>query len=176
MIEDRTKVSPIHRSLKRSPSGQLSGSVKADESTSVEIWDDRFRLPVRLYFSGRGPDSPLVGVEIGSEEHRTTPVDPAQLAYVVNQLPVLVAYARAEIDWGAGGSREALIRALDDAGTTRRGKPGKFFRIIGEEYSARVREGDGAPVTAIAAAHDVSVASASRWVKEARRRGYLRAS
>ena len=173
MIEDRTLIRVPHRTV-RHPSGRIHPSARDDLRVSVEVWDDRFRLPVRLYFEHGGSDAALVGVEIGSEEHRDTPMDPAQLTHLAKSLPVYVAYVRAEQDFEASRSQtDRLLEALNETGTTRRGKPGRFYRIIGEDYAARVREGDAAPVTSLAAAHGVVKSTASRWVKEARRRGYI---
>ena len=174
VIEDRTTVRPVHREIWHRRSGRVNPSALDDQRTSVEIWDDRFRLPLWLYFEHNGQGAPLVGIEVGSESHADTPLDPTQLMHVTKNLPMYVAYARAEIALDADPSQTGLlVEALNEAGTTRRGKPGRFFRVIGEEYAARVGEGDSAPVTSIAAAHGVVLSTASRWVKEARRRGYI---
>jgi len=145
-----------------------------DPRVRVEVVDDAFALPIRLYFSEFGPDALVVGVEIGSEDHPQTALKPAQIAHVARQLPVLTAYAKAEINYFLDPTAVApLLKVLNEVGTTRRGKPGSFYKVIGTEYSARVIEGDPAPVSSIAKAHDVNKSSASRWVKQARLMGYV---
>lgn len=65
-------------------------------------------------------------------------------------------------------------------GAIRRLRPGRkparltddFYRLIAEDFRAR-RDVGGAPVKELAAAHHVDISTASRWVKEARKRGFL---
>ena len=48
-----------------------------------------------------------------------------------------------------------------------------FYRLLGEQHKALVAEGELRPVTALAEIHGVTISAASRWLKEARRRGYI---
>ncbi len=145
-----------------------------DPRVCVEIIDDAFALPIRLYFADLGKDPELVGVEIGSEHQPQTPLKRAQIAHLGRQLPILTAFARAEINYFNDPAAVApLLEVLNEVGTTRRGKPGRFYKVIGAEYSTRVREGDPAPITSLAEAHGVNKSSASRWVKQAKIRGYV---
>jgi DNA-binding MarR family transcriptional regulator len=92
---------------------------------------------------------------------------------IAKNLPVYTAYAHAVIEMDRAGLSRTL-EILNQIGTTRRGLPGKHFRFIANEYETRVREGDKAPITSIAEAHDVKKSTASGWVKEAKRRGYIK--
>jgi hypothetical protein len=69
-----------------------------------------------------------------------------------------------------------MARGSESLGRVRRQKPARltdeWLRLIGNEYDRRNQEGQSA-VTEIARAHNVDVSTASRWVKEARRRGHL---
>jgi hypothetical protein len=161
-----------HRAL-RDRRGNLHDSVTEDPRVSVTIWDDSFPVPLRLYFAHPGDDAPLVGFEVGDENHTDTTLAPAEVARVVKSLPVYTAYARAHIEMDRTEVSKTL-EILSEIGTTRRGLPGKFLRVIANEYEARVHEGDPAPITSIAAAHGKTKSTASRWIKEARRRGYIK--
>jgi hypothetical protein len=161
-----------HRSI-RDKRGHVNELATDDTRVSVTLWDDSFSLPIRLYFAHAGDDAPLLGFEVGDETHTETSLDPGQVARIVKSLPLYTAYAHAVIEM----DREKIGRTLEifsEIGTTRRGLPGKFFRVIANEYDSRVQEGDSAPITSIAVAHDVKKSTASRWVKEARRRGYIK--
>jgi hypothetical protein len=48
-----------------------------------------------------------------------------------------------------------------------------FYRLIASDYEARRRSGEAHLVKALAEAHHVTASAASRWIKEARRRGYI---
>jgi hypothetical protein len=48
-----------------------------------------------------------------------------------------------------------------------------FYRLIASDYEARRRSGEAHLIKALAEAHHVTVSAASRWIKEARRRGYI---
>jgi hypothetical protein len=48
-----------------------------------------------------------------------------------------------------------------------------FYRLIATDYKARRDSGEAHLVKALAEAHHVTVSAASRWIKEARRRGYI---
>ena len=54
-----------------------------------------------------------------------------------------------------------------------RGLSDGFYRLLGEQHKALVAEGELRPVTAIAEIHGVTISAASRWLKEARRRGLI---
>lgn len=70
-------------------------------------------------------------------------------------------------DW-----RGAAAPLRDLAGPGRGHQP-EFYRTIARHYEALVTEGQPHPIKAIAEKHFVTISAASRWVTEARRRGYL---
>jgi hypothetical protein len=51
--------------------------------------------------------------------------------------------------------------------------PDTFYRRAAVEYTRLIAAGEKAPASVIAAANDVPVTTAHRWIKEARRRGFL---
>jgi hypothetical protein len=48
-----------------------------------------------------------------------------------------------------------------------------FYKVIASSYAALVAEGEPHPVKALGEKHHVTISAASRWLKEARRRGLL---
>ena len=82
-------------------------------------------------------------------------------------------YARAELDWQDGDTAKALERLRTEAGKNRRGLPDKFYREIASEYDDLLQAGDPHPIKTIAAKRPAHKSRASRWVKEARARGYI---
>jgi DNA-binding MarR family transcriptional regulator len=65
------------------------------------------------------------------------------------------------------------LLALREIGATRRGLPDEFFKVVGLSYTALLAEDEPHPVKALAEMHHVVISTASRWIKEARRRGYI---
>jgi hypothetical protein len=109
-------------------------------------------------------------VEIRLEPHDSQPFDPWRL---MPKLPLYVSYARASIAWRFDDAGRAL-RALREIGTTRRGHDDGFYKAVGELHAALVDHGEPHPVKALAEMQPVDISTASRWISEARRRGYLR--
>lgn len=70
---------------------------------------------------------------------------------------------------GAGAAAGAALAA---GAARRRGKPDAFYRGIADEYRD-LSSSTSRPAVEIATRHDVPVSTAHRWVKEARRRGFL---
>ena len=71
---------------------------------------------------------------------------------------------------------EGAARALRQAGGPGRGYVDEFYETIGDQYRALVEEGHPHPVKAIGERNHVTISGASRWIKEARRRGFLDAA
>jgi hypothetical protein len=65
-------------------------------------------------------------------------------------------------------------QALREIAGPGRGLSDEFFRQISVNYNALLAEGEPHPVKALAEIHHVTISAASRWVTEARRRGYLK--
>ena len=74
--------------------------------------------------------------------------------------------------WDFGDLR-AAAETLRHIGRPGRGLSDDFFRLVAAHYTALVAEGEKYPVKALGEAHHGTISTASRWVTEARRRGYL---
>jgi hypothetical protein len=64
-------------------------------------------------------------------------------------------------------------QALREIAGPGRGLSDRFYREIAENYIALEGQGERHPVKAISKIHHVTISAASRWIKEARRRGYI---
>jgi hypothetical protein len=54
-----------------------------------------------------------------------------------------------------------------------RGLSDEFYKVVATSYTALVAGGEPHPVKALGEKHHVTISAASRWIKEARRRGLL---
>jgi hypothetical protein len=140
-----------------------------DPRTSVAMVEGGVKLT--LFFEGdtafTGEASP---VEIRLEPHEGSEVfDPWRL---MPKLPLYVSYAKAALAWNEEDVRRTLS-ALRSAGTSRRGLGDQFYRTVAEAYKSLLDEGERHPVKALAGMQPVDISTASRWISEARRRGYL---
>jgi hypothetical protein len=140
-----------------------------DPRTSVTMKD--LDCEVVLFFEGAdfSGDAPLLEVSI----RPTTGAKAFQPWRFMPRLPRYLQYARATIAHREGDAVAAL-RALREAGSTRRGLGDEFYRAVADEYRALVAEGEPHPVKALAASQPVDISTASRWITETRRRGYLK--
>jgi hypothetical protein len=94
---------------------------------------------------------------------------------------VYLQYARAAMRiFGPEGTVESRLKDLKGASAALRqlGGPGRplgdaFYRSIARHHDALVSEGEPHPVKTLGEAHHVTISAASRWIKEARRRGYI---
>ena len=144
----------------------------------VTVRDSRNPWPLVLFFAHAGDSPAFLGfevladdpsVEMGTEQS----LDPKSFARLARTLQMYVDYAQAEIEWDRGDRAHAL-EALREAGKSRRGLPDKFYEAIGTEYNELVRRGDPHPIKSIAMNHGpLHKSRASRWVAEAKRRGYV---
>lgn len=139
-----------------------------DPRVSVTIKDEGLTLV--LFFvaadvTGKGPL-----LELRLEPDADKPFEPWHL---MPRLPLYLQYARAAIAWRDNDALAAM-RALREAGATRRGLNDDFYRSVAESYDSLIAEGEQHPVKALAAMQPVDISTASRWIKEARRRGFIR--
>jgi len=88
------------------------------------------------------------------------------------RLPLYLLYARAAIA-REYATIDASLKALRELGKTRRGLGSDFYGPIGQLYTALVSAGEPYPVKALADAQGVDISTASRWIKEARQRGFI---
>jgi hypothetical protein len=111
----------------------------------------------------------------------SSPLKPKMLRQFAPNAEVYLALARAKMrQWAPGEAPEArleklasAIQALREIAGPGRGLPEDFYPTIAATYEAFVAEGEPHPIKALGEKHHVTISAASRWVKEARRRGYL---
>jgi hypothetical protein len=123
-----------------------------------------------LRFEGRTGDAPLIELRIGPEKGRG--LEPTKAKEFVPRIEDYVAVARAALEWDLDAVREAA-EVLRQAARPGRGHSPDFFRLIAIDYKNLVAAGEKAPVKALGKRHHVEISAASRWLTEARRRGYL---
>jgi len=140
----------------------------------VTIPDASNPFGVELYFAHAGDNPAFIGFRaIAPDDGVERDLGPAQFARLARWLPMYIDYARAEIEWNRGDAARALEMLRTEAGKSRRGLSDKFYMEIAAEYEALVQEGDPHPIKSMAAKRPVHKSRASRWVKEARSRGYI---
>jgi hypothetical protein len=88
------------------------------------------------------------------------------------RLPLYLQYARASLAHKNDDATGAL-RALRQITAAGRGLSDDFLRLVAESYKALVAEGEPYPVKALAEMQPVDKSTASRWIKEARARGFI---
>jgi hypothetical protein len=101
-------------------------------------------------------------------------VEPARgTAAVVNTRPRPVAPPVAEdVGWEMIEPALAVARAAPDGGARLRGRPDVFYRQVADVYLTYA-QASPRPACDLADERGVPVSTAHRWVKEARRRGFL---
>ena len=88
------------------------------------------------------------------------------------EIPLHLQYARAALA-GNQGNAQAALRAMQKVNAPRRGLTDDFLRAVADSYRALVAEGEQYPIKALARLQYKDISTASRWVTEARRRGFL---
>ena len=162
------------------------GGPKHEGPASAVIEHRGFKLVFRFApgdVTGQG-DLQELWVRPGSE-----PLEPSVLRRLAPQAELYLAHARAAMRSGgeppaAGADFEAQVERQakdlrDSAETLRsiagpgRGLSDYFYELVGRHHGELVESGEPHPVKALGAAHFVTISTASRWIKEARRRGYI---
>jgi hypothetical protein len=160
----------------RSPHSATVTRVKGKRH--VEVHDPRLSVSIvesgavlTLFFPAEtgwtGEAEPL---EIKITPHEGA--DPFEPWRLMPRLPLYLSYARASLAHRENDIHAAM-QALRALGSSRRGLGDEFYRLIAQSYEALVAEGEQHPVKALAKMQPVDISTASRWIKEARRRGYL---
>jgi hypothetical protein len=147
--EGRTKVSIKHR-----PGSLFSG------------------LELQLFFEEYAGEAPLREVRVLPDDGDEAAVELRVLRRLMPQADLYLALARAAIRWDYE-DLEGAVKALREVGRPGRGLPDDFYRAIAESYASLVAEGEPHPVKALGEKHHGSISAASRWLKEARRRGFV---
>lgn len=118
----------------------------------------------------------------------TETLEPRVLRRFAPQAELYLAYARSAMRLMSSpleeGDPEADLKhryddihgaadALRQVAGPGRGLSDAFYRIIARHYTALIDGGEPYPVKALGESHHVTISAASRWLKEARRRGYI---
>jgi hypothetical protein len=130
-------------------------------------------LELRLFYADKSSEADPVEIRLLPDGSET--LDPKVLRSFAPQTELYLASARAAIRWRQEDLYGA-IEALRAVGKPGRGHGDPFYRAIAEHYNALVAEGERYPVKTLGEIHHVTISAASRWLKEARRRGYLEAN
>jgi hypothetical protein len=144
-------------------------SPHADDDSRTSVSMKTYGCELVLFFDDRGRQGPLRELRLLPD---SAELEPRAVRQFAPQAPLYVQYARAamtEDDDAWIGS----LQALREIGATRRGLGDEFFKIVAQSYRALVDEDEPHPVKALAEMHHVVISTASRWIKEARRRGYI---
>jgi hypothetical protein len=101
-------------------------------------------------------------------------IDLTKARHFFPQVNLYLAVARASMSWDFGDAR-AAAELLRQIGRPGRGLSDDFYRLIAGQYKALVAEGERHPVKALAAIQPgkTNISTASRWIKEAKRRGLI---
>jgi hypothetical protein len=150
-----------------------------DSETTVFLGDG----PPRVHMRERGWDVIMVFgepverlgdgdlVEVRLVPDSSAP-DRANLSELMPRGALYEKYARATMQHKFGESR-ALLEAILETRKPRSALPDEFYRAIATTHSALLTTGERHPIKAIATMHAKTISAASRWVTEAKRRGYI---
>jgi hypothetical protein len=167
MLDEETVIRDAHDVDVTRKDGKRHVTVR-DGRTSVTIKDHGCQLV--LFFDDPGRQGPLRELRVVPD---TGELDPGVLRKFASNAALYVQYARAAMNNDDEAWRR-YIRALRESGTTRRGLGEDFYKRIAAAYDALIAEGEPHPVKALAEQQPVDISTASRWIKEARRRGYIK--
>ena len=133
------------------------------------VWDDDPAVPVTVHVRVEPREDGRLRV-VGLR------LDGPVSAEVLRSVPVgrIEATANAQLHDGPPGRRRTVDARVPDElrSNAVRGYPDSFYDSIATAYRSLVAA-TSKPVAELAAANDVPVTTAQRWVKEARRRGLL---
>jgi hypothetical protein len=163
------------------------GPRATDPRITVTLREPGTPWPIRLHFLDlRDTDDEAwsarvnVGFELGENydgilEYETAPepLDPMTVARIASRYTSYLRIAEEVIALDRGGAVEA-VRQLRGPGVKPARLSDDFYRLIGADYEQRRASGVSAPLQELADAHHVDKSTASRWVKTAKQRGYVR--
>jgi hypothetical protein len=139
-----------------------------DERVRVSMMTEGLEL--RLYFEDLSAEGPVLELRLLPN---TEELEPKVLRRLIPTAPLYAQYARAAVRFDREDVRGA-IQALRQVGRPGRGLNDKFYRVVAHQYDALIDEEEPHPVKALGEMNHVSISAASRWITEARRRGYVR--
>jgi hypothetical protein len=96
------------------------------------------------------------------------------LAYARSAMRVLKPVKTAEKHQEKWDRLRDSAEALREIAGPGRGLTDEFYRAIAREHDALVEGGEPHPIKTLGENHHVTISAASRWVKEARRRGFMK--
>jgi len=160
----------------------LPGARATDPRRSATFRDVGLAQPLTLHFLLIGDtDTPgdfemrCVGLELGEavtmdEAGLATPeLTSSTVRRIAARFPHWQELARAHLNFSPEPSHHDAVKRVKPARLD-----ADWFRMVAAEYQRHVDDGEPAPVTTIAAAYNVDVSTASRWVKKARERGLIK--
>ena len=112
----------------------------------------------------------------------TETLEPRVLRQFAPEAETYLAYARAAMRLFDSGvpfdtrqeNLAGAVEALREIAGPGRGLTDNFYRTIATSYQALVDEGEPHPIKTLGEKNHVTISAASRWVKEARRRGFIK--
>jgi hypothetical protein len=122
-----------------------------------------------MFFPDLSGEGPVLEIRLLPD---TEALEPKVMRQLIPRAPLYAQYAPAAIKCDREDVR-GMIEALRHVGGPRRGLSEKFYEIIAGQYRSLVGEGEKHPVKALGQMHNASISAASKWLKEARRRGLI---
>lgn len=127
-----------------------------------------------LFFADHSGEGDVLEVRVLPDTH---PVSADVMSRIGRGMATYMQYARSSIRFDASekdieGLRSRL-ETIRRFGKTSRGLPEDHYRLVAGIFNSLVAEGSPHPVTALGKALHTDISNASRWVKEARRRGLI---
>jgi hypothetical protein len=133
------------------------------DEDSTEFVNTGFEIGDNFDFPMRGAPLSVEGVP--------PPVDPITLQRVARNYAGYLDLARGALSVNREEIAKATVR-LHQGRRTRRHITDDFLRLIASDYESRQKAG-GSPATEIAELNRVNVSTASRWIKTAKKRGFI---
>jgi hypothetical protein len=168
----------------------MPGIQASDARNTVTLREPATPWPIKFHFLRLGDtDAPdkIQLINVGFEIGELFPVEPGAAMTPIDAVPSTVdpvtvqriaanyvsylEVARHALIVEAGGLENA-IRRLRGPGKKPARRTDDFYRLIGAEYEAHRRLGLH-PGVELAAKYQTDPSAVSRWIKEARRRGYI---
>jgi hypothetical protein len=179
------QVSSVQGYARNAQANRASGALMLDSETTVNVPaapDDPKRISVSmrdrgfeliLFFEWTEGlpigDGPLLEVRLLPDTEALTP---GRLRDWMPRADLYTRYARSAIKWEREESFQ-LIAALRETAKGRTALDDRFYRTVADVHEKLVADGERHPVKAMAAMFDRSISASSRWIDEARRRGFL---
>jgi hypothetical protein len=126
-------------------------------------------VEIRLFFQDLSGAGDILEVQVLPD---TDPVSPQAMQRIGTRFSLYAQYARAAMQWDRDNVRTTLA-TLRAFGKTSRGLPHDHYVQVAQVYNALIAEGAPHPVKALGEALYTDISNASRWKKEAVRRGLL---